>query len=238
MDKIRQLYYIIEKVEDGKQFFCDNELNRIYEFDYHLWHDEHEGDCQYFRCYLFTKDEIELIKKKVGDGNYLELDDINDEYPIGMYVIFTTKYEAWIKEKQRYRKTIGREWNYDKFEDEDVSEISFDFANSYDDFNDYFQELCDGSYFDGSLVRRALGKTRIYPDFIQAILNIYSKDYLKWWRVNLKSKKEEATFYDSDYSDDFEYYSRYDKYDGYNGYDDDTIDDAFDGFPEATWNVD
>lgn len=29
--------------------------------------------------------------------------------------------------------------------------------------------------------------------------------------------------------------SRYEKYNGYNGYDDDTIDDAFDGYPEATW---
>lgn len=32
--------------------------------------------------------------------------------------------------------------------------------------------------------------------------------------------------------------SSYDKYNGYNGYDDDTIDIAFDGHPEATWNVD
>ena len=32
--------------------------------------------------------------------------------------------------------------------------------------------------------------------------------------------------------------SPYEKYNGYNGYDDDTIDEAFDGFPEATWNVD
>ena len=30
----------------------------------------------------------------------------------------------------------------------------------------------------------------------------------------------------------------YEKYHGYNGYDDDTIDEAFDGYPEATWNVD
>ena len=31
--------------------------------------------------------------------------------------------------------------------------------------------------------------------------------------------------------------SPYEKYHGYNGYDDDTIDEAFDGYPEATWNV-
>ena len=38
--------------------------------------------------------------------------------------------------------------------------------------------------------------------------------------------------------DDDEDYPRYDKYGGYNGYDDDTIDDAFEGDPEATWNID
>lgn len=32
--------------------------------------------------------------------------------------------------------------------------------------------------------------------------------------------------------------SPYEKYHGYYGYDDDTIDEAFDGYPEATWNVD
>ena len=32
--------------------------------------------------------------------------------------------------------------------------------------------------------------------------------------------------------------SPYEKYHGYNGYDDETIDTAFDGYPEATWNVD
>jgi hypothetical protein len=34
------------------------------------------------------------------------------------------------------------------------------------------------------------------------------------------------------------YRPSYEKYGGYNGYDDDTIDNAFEGNPEATWNVD
>ena len=33
-------------------------------------------------------------------------------------------------------------------------------------------------------------------------------------------------------------WGRYDEYGGYNGYDDYTIDSAFDGDPEATWNID
>lgn len=30
----------------------------------------------------------------------------------------------------------------------------------------------------------------------------------------------------------------YSKYGGYNGYDDETIDSAFEGMPDATWNID
>ena len=33
-------------------------------------------------------------------------------------------------------------------------------------------------------------------------------------------------------------WGRYDEYGGYNEYDDYTIDSAFDGDPEATWNID
>ncbi len=62
------------------------------------------------------------------------------------------------------------------------------------------------------------------------------KDH-KWFPFDFKSKNG---FVDEVYDD---YYNRdsersYEKYGGYNGYDDDTIDDAFDGYPEATWNVD
>lgn len=39
-------------------------------------------------------------------------------------------------------------------------------------------------------------------------------------------------------NNDDSYSSRYEKYNGFNGWDDDTIDDAFEGDPEATWNVD
>ena len=40
------------------------------------------------------------------------------------------------------------------------------------------------------------------------------------------------------YDESDRYVSRYDKYNGYNGFDDDTIDNAFEGDPSATWNVD
>ena len=46
---------------------------------------------------------------------------------------------------------------------------------------------------------------------------------------------------ETDYVDDiepFEIDPKYRKYGGYNGFDDDTIDDAFEGDPRNTWNVD
>lgn len=62
------------------------------------------------------------------------------------------------------------------------------------------------------------------------------KDY-KWFPFNFKSKNGLIDEIYEDYSS-HEGGRSYEEYGGYNGYDDDTIDDAFDGFPEATWNVD
>ena len=52
---------------------------------------------------------------------------------------------------------------------------------------------------------------------------------------------EEKTSYSDDYyydNSDDDYDNRYSKYGGYNGYDDQTIDEAFEGDPSLTWNVD
>lgn len=49
-------------------------------------------------------------------------------------------------------------------------------------------------------------------------------------------RKTRETILDDNFVEKFD--SHYEKYNGYNGYDDDTIDNGFDGFPKATWNVD
>lgn len=43
-------------------------------------------------------------------------------------------------------------------------------------------------------------------------------------------------WYSNDYDDDYE--TNYDQYDGCNGWSDDVINNAFDGDPSATWNID
>lgn len=51
--------------------------------------------------------------------------------------------------------------------------------------------------------------------------------------------KNESNYSNQRYSGDDDYDGpSYEKYNGYNGWDDNTIDNAFEGDPEATWNVD
>lgn len=189
MDKIKELFYILKSNEDGEQFFYDKDLNIDYGFDYEYWSGKTECDCRAFCCYLFTKDEIEHIKKKIGDGNYLELDDINDDYPIGMYVIFTMKEETWVNDIQYWynNRSIGIDWYDNEYEDEGNVDFCDEFYEHCEEFEAYMEKKCDGSYWDGDLVRRALEKSRIYPEFIQAFINIYLKDFRQWWRENIKS---------------------------------------------------
>lgn len=40
------------------------------------------------------------------------------------------------------------------------------------------------------------------------------------------------------FTENIDYDACYDQYGGYNGWSDDAINDAFDGDPSATWNVD
>ena len=59
-----------------------------------------------------------------------------------------------------------------------------------------------------------------------------------------KSVEEAVNMFKSDRKDnrlidnDDDNIHSYEKYGGYNDFDDDTIDDAFEGYPELTWNVD
>lgn len=77
--------------------------------------------------------------------------------------------------------------------------------------------------------------------------NEFLKECFGFDKINENSSdSEEELFEDNDdyvgYEDNYYYYddygSSYQKYGGYNGYSDDVIDDAFEGDPMNTWNVD
>lgn len=90
--------------------------------------------------------------------------------------------------------------------------------------------------FDNRSEERELEEERL-------IINFYK---YKYWAEQVVTKVKNEVYpenQDGEYlpteSDEFqEYESGYDKYGGYNEYDDDTIDNAFDGDPSNTWNVD
>ena len=56
--------------------------------------------------------------------------------------------------------------------------------------------------------------------------------------LSVHANDSQEEYYDDDYPYDEPGWGSYDEYGGYNGYDDYTIDSAFDGDPEATWNID
>ena len=65
----------------------------------------------------------------------------------------------------------------------------------------------------------------------------YSADGKCTYTVNKRDDYDNYKDYD-DYDDYDDYGTSYEKYDGYNGYSDDVIDDAFEGDPSLTWNID
>ena len=75
-----------------------------------------------------------------------------------------------------------------------------------------------------------------YLEYDGKILKIQSVEQLRDFTNNLEEEVEE--FDDSYVENEDDYGTSGEKYGYYNGYSDDVIDDAFDGCPEATWNVD
>lgn len=80
-----------------------------------------------------------------------------------------------------------------------------------------------------------------YLEYDGEIHKIQSVEQLQEFMDSIEDDTDE---FDESYNED-DYYNGWDdygtsgeKYGYYNGYSDDVIDDAFEGCPEATWNVD
>ena len=147
-------YFVVEMDECGNRFDCDKDLNRVCPFS----HEESWG-C----CYLLTEDEIEAIKGDlIGKKVTLKIDD-NDV--IDKYKIIPVD------------DLISLSWTESDFEDDDCElrrECSCD-----EDFIDAMYEKYDGNYYN-EIVRRALERSRIFNDFIDAMNDINEEDYEEW----------------------------------------------------------
>lgn len=102
-------------------------------------------------------------------------------------------------------------------------------GNMEDDLHFYVSDLFDGRTQD-----------KISDDRSKLIV---LETYLAWRHSAIKQIGEEypKQFEDDDCGDNESFdtsNSEFEKYGGYNGFDDDTIDNAFEGDPSNTWNVD
>lgn len=81
---------------------------------------------------------------------------------------------------------------------------------------------------------------KIVASFNIRIEGTLDNNYNLYGDARLKSESNYSANqrYPGDDDDDDSYTPSYDKYNGYNDFDDDTIDQAFEGDPDATWNVD
>ena len=149
-------YFVVEMDENGYRFDCDKDLNRVCPYVEEM----EEGNC-----YLITKDEIEAIKGElIGKTVTLKIDE-DDNDVIDKYEIIPVD------------DLISLSWTESDFEDDDCElrrECSCD-----EDFIDAMYEKYDGDYYK-EIVRRALERSRIFNEFIDAMNDINEEDYEEW----------------------------------------------------------
>lgn len=106
-----------------------------------------------------------------------------------------------------------------------LAAVKFNGKWSFIDKNGTIIIPCEYDEFESSLKD---GEAKLVKD---GTIYVFDKDGKQKDTYNQESNDDD--YYD--YDDDSPSYS---KYGGYNGYDDRTINEAFDGNPELTWNID
>lgn len=132
---------------------------------------------------------------------------------------------------KKYMKERENELVLDKNE---TNPLLIAFNNDEDEwkFQKLYEKLLKSQLEDDNLPFQLEGdNTEIIKSFVQGIKN--NSDLFVDENMD---KYEPDDYFDDNYHDD--YGSSYEKYGGYNGWSDDAIDDAFEGDPMNTWNVD
>ena len=95
---------------------------------------------------------------------------------------------------------------------------------------------------NGHFFKECVSEERLeLPEFVDEKVDRVDSSEIECPHILLSDQKPpfEVEFYDSSSYYNHDYYDDgCSKYGGYNGYDDDTIDSAFEGDPELTWNID
>jgi hypothetical protein len=215
---------------DGTRIFYEEKNGRVYRYiEYNLSPFEKEQIKKNPTLEAFFKKSVK--KRNCGKFDYLqELGDIarklNDNQRQQLYNELKELHDKVGKEydpnikNANFLRTFGKYWRGNE------KQCAAFFVTIYLAMLDLEE--------DKSKYPRSLGKTMVLKSCEAVILkNVDYRDAA----VMFERKRETISndYYDGSNDDDG---SRFEKYNGYNGYDDGTIDEAFDGFREATWNVD
>ncbi len=211
-----------------------------------IFYEETNGRVQRFIEYALSPMEKEQIRKEIILESVFE--PIARKYNAGKYYYLSILQNTVLK--------LDRSQKIQLYNDlknlHDRTSAEFDFSILKNGFLDTF-----GKYWPGNEHQCASFFTLIYLAMIDLeqgksiyphsrgktmVLKSCEAIILKGANYEDAARMFERQNDDVSYNDWHGNYdvedSPYEKYHGYNGYDDDTIDEAFDGYPEATWNVD
>ena len=218
------------KFKDGTRIFCEKEngsMQRFIEYGYSPWEKAQieknpqlksafDRKVRKWNCgKYYYLDVLSGIACKLNDSQrqqlYNELKELHDKAG--------QEYDPNIINKD-FLLTFGKYWQGNE------KQCAVFFVTIYLAMLDW--EDCKRSY------PNSLGKTMILKSCEAVILK--NVDYRE--AATMFNGKKAASNESNESYVVFGHSSRCEKYNGYNGFDDATIDDAFDGHPEATWNVD
>lgn len=211
-----------------------------------IFYEKKDGSVQRFIEYALSPMQKKIIKEKPILKSYYESED--RKCNAGKYYYLNTLYCIACKLDDIHKIQLHNELK-----------SLHDRTNGYYDSNIINKNFLDtfGKYWPHNEHQCASFFTTIYLAMVDLEDGKRNHPHSMGKTMVLKSceavilkgidPKEAATMYERKHNDVTDndingYYnvddSLYEKYHSYNGYDDDTIDEAFDGFPEATWNVD
>ena len=211
-----------------------------------IFYEEINGRVQRFIEYALSPMEKEKIRKEIISELLFET-NVN-KYNAGKYYYLSILQNTVLKlnESQKIQLYNDLKNLHDRTSAEyDTNIVNKSFLDTFGKYwpNNNYQCACFFTLIYLAMVDMEQGKS-IYPNSMGKTMVLKSCEAIILRGANYEdaAKMYERKHNDVIDNDRIGYFDvddyPYEKYHGYNGYDDETIDTAFDGYPEATWNVD
>jgi hypothetical protein len=166
-----------------------------------------------------------------------------------LYPFYKTLFDTYIF-KRKDRDVVRIRSTMDEVYFVDLKELETITGLKPDEFNLLTGAFMYPIYYKAGEVSEKTGwiiyeDNKIVKDLNLRVVNTIDYHFKLFGNQKLTKKPSSNKGFDNYYEsydngDDYSgmHKKSYEKYNGYNGWDDDTIDDVFNGDPEATWNVD